>query len=314
MSAMRDTMTAQPAARQRILAARGPVGSAARRLEGRRVLLVGTGTSWHAANQGATMLRQAGLQAWPVMAADAAAGDPRPTVNDALILLSHRGTKRFTSEVLARARSDALPTVVISRIGNPDADLDTVPDETSAAFTASHLGALMRLAQVAEHLGAALGRRADVPQEVAAELAREPTGVVAPRRLLQYAGVAINAWTAAEGALKVSETARVASEGMAAEAVLHGPAVALGGDDGLVCLDGGDRSDRLNELADIAAAQGAVVHRFARTELGPTLSIFALTVVAQKIAVEAAEALGTDPDLFGRDLPGREAAWSRIAL
>jgi glucosamine--fructose-6-phosphate aminotransferase (isomerizing) len=204
--------------------------------------------------------------------------------------------------------------VVISRQGNPDSDLDTVPNETSSAFTASHLGALLRLAQLAERLGADLGALADVPGAVAAELANPPAGVAPPRRLLQYAGVGINAWTAAEGALKISETARVASEGLACETVLHGPAVALGADDGLVCLDGGEGSDRLLELGDVVAAHGATVHRFARTELGGTLSIFPLTVIVQKIAVEAAELLGTNPDRFGRDLPEREAAWSGVVL
>jgi glucosamine--fructose-6-phosphate aminotransferase (isomerizing) len=160
-----------------------------------------------------------------------------------------------------------------------------------------------------------------VPDAVAAELAGGPAAVAPPRRLLEYAGVGINAWTAAEGALKIGEAARVASEGMAAEAVLHGPAVALGGDDalvcldgGTVCLDGGTGSERLQQLGDVVAAQGATVYRFARPELGEALSIFPLTVVVQKIAVEAAEALGTNPDRFGRELPERDAAWSAVAL
>ena len=314
MSAMRETMDGQPAALERILADRSPLEACAARLAGRRVLLVGTGTSWHAANQGATMLRQAGLEAWPVATADAAAGDPFPTATDALVLLSHRGTKRFGVEVLERAQRDGVTTVVISRQGNPASDLDTVPGESASAFTASHLGALMRLAQLAEALGADLGALEEITPAVAAELAAPPLGVGLPPRLIEYAGVGINAWTAAEGALKISETARVASEGMSCEGVLHGPAVAMGRGDALVCLDGGEGSQRLRELADVVAAQGAEVHRFARPELGATLSIFPLTVIVQKLAVEAAEARGTNPDRFGRDLPGREAAWSRVSL
>lgn len=50
--------------------------------------------------------------------------------------------------------------------------------------------------------------------------------------------------------------------------------------------------------------------RFSRTDLGEPL----LTVVVQKIAVEAAETLGTGPDSFGKDLPGRADAWSRVRL
>ena len=124
----------------------------------------------------------------------------------------------------------------------------------------------------------------------------------------------INAWTAAEGALKIRETALVATEGLACEAILHGPAVALGADDTLVCLDSGTGSDRLKELADVARAQGTTVNEFARTELGEALSIFPLTVIVQKIAAEGAETLGTNADSYGRDLPGRDAAWSKIKL
>lgn len=314
MSAMRDTMASQPAALERILADRERLDDAAARIAGRRILLVGTGTSWHAANQGAFMLRRAGLEAWPVAAADAASGDPAPGAGDALILLSHRGTKRFTSDVLRSAREAGVPTVVISRQGNPEADLDTVENESSSAFTASHLGALLRIAQLAEHAGAALGPLAEVPAAVAEELAGGPTEVGPPRRLLEFTAFGINAWTAAEGALKIRETARVASEGLAGETLLHGPAVALGADDALVCLDGGTRSERLAELADVIAAHGTRVHRFERRALGETLSVFPLTVVVQKIAAEAAEVLGTNPDRFGRDLPGREAAWGAVTL
>jgi len=308
-------MAGQPAALERILGDRDGVAAAAARIAGRRVLLVGTGTSWHAANQGAWLLRAAGLEAWAVPAQDAAAANgPAPASADALILLSHRGTKRFTSEVLARAREHGVATVVISRRGNPQADLDTVPNETSSAFTASHLGALLRLAQLAQELGAALGRLEDVPAAVERELVAAPVGVAPPPRLLAYAGSGINAWTAAEGALKVAETALVASAGLATENMLHGPAVALGADDALVCLDGGEGSQRLRELGEVARAHGASVHPIARPELGELLSIFPLTVAVQRIAAESAEKLGTDPDRFGRELPGREAAWSAIAL
>jgi glutamine---fructose-6-phosphate transaminase (isomerizing) len=314
MSAMRDTMATQPEVLREILDDRRGLEAAAERLAGRRVLLVGTGTSWHAANQGAWWLRIAGVDAWAVTGADAAVGNPSPANGDALLLLSHRGTKLFTSEVFERARAAGVPTVVISRRGNPDADLETVPAEVSSAFTASNLGALMRVAQLAEQLGGSLGRLQDVPDAVARELAQGPAGVKPPARLLEFAGVGINAWTAAEGALKIRETALVATEGLACESILHGPAVALGADDALVCLDGGTESDRLKQLGDIARAQGATVYEFARPELGEALSIFPLTVIVQKIAAEGAETLGTNPDTFGRDLPGRDAAWSAIKL
>jgi glucosamine--fructose-6-phosphate aminotransferase (isomerizing) len=314
MSAMRETMHSQPEALRRVLADTGPVAPAAERLVNRRVFLVGTGTSWHAANQGAWLLRRSGAQAWAVQAADAAVDGPFPTPEDALVLMTHRGTKRYTSDVLRRARAESVPTVVISRIGNPDADLDTAPKETSSAFTASHLTALLRVGQLAVALGARLDLDL-VPDAVAAELADEPAGVAPPRRLLEFAGVGINAWTAGEGALKTRETSYLATEGGACEQILHGPSVALGADDALVCLDGGGAgAGRLDDLAAVAAVAGCAVHRFVRTGLDESLSIFPLTVVVQKIAVECAEARAANPDSFGKDLPGRAVAWDHVTL
>ena len=316
MSSLRTTMATQPALLSAILADREPVERVADRLTGRRVLLVGTGTSLHAAHQGASLLRSAGLEAWAVAAADAALGDPAPRPGDALVLLSHRGWKRATSAVLAAAREHDVPTIVVSGQGSPgEPDLETSPQETSATFTASHLGALARLAPLAAIHGAPLGALDDVPAAVAAELDGPPAGVPVPTRLLEYAGAGINAWTAAEGALKIAEAAFVASEGLAVEAVIHGPSAAIGEGDGLVCLDGGGPgSARVDDLTAVIAAHGAAVHRFDRTELGELLSIFPLTVVVQKIAAEAAEALGTNPDSMGRDLPGRGAAWDSLEL
>lgn len=315
MSAMREAMNGQPDALQRVLDDGAPVAAAADRLRGRRVLLVGTGTSLHAAGQGASLLRLAGLEAWAVPAADAAIADPAPTGRDALILLSHRGTKRYTSEVLHDALAGGAPTVVISKMGNPAADLDTVPEETSAAFTASHLCALLRLAQLARELGAPLDGLAEVPAAVAAELDAGPAGVEPPGRLLDFVGSGINAWTAAEGALKTRETSYLACAGWNCEQFLHGPSVALGPADTVVGLDGqAGAANRLSESLDVVAAQGSTVHRFSRPELGEPLSIFPLTTVVQKIAVEAAERLGTNPDSFGKDLPGRADAWAKVQL
>ena len=116
-------------------------------------LLVGTGTSWHAANIGAWFLRAAGVEAWAVQAADAALHTPRAGTGDGLILLSHRGTKRYSNAALADARSAGADVVVISGQGSPGAEIETVEQERSSAYTASHLGALLRLAQIATAWG-----------------------------------------------------------------------------------------------------------------------------------------------------------------
>jgi len=313
---MRETMERQPADLRGLLADAGPVEAAAERVAGAtRVLLVGTGTSWHAANHGAWLLREAGVEAWPVQAMDAALYGLRPNRKDALILLSHRNTKRFASMVLEQARAEGVRAVVISGRGSPDADVETVEQERCAAFTASHLGALMRLAQLARTLGAELGPLDRVPEAVAAVLARPGRVVDPPQRLLEFTGAGANQWTAAEGALKVRETARIAAEGSSVEQLLHGPSVALDGRDTLVCLDGGGPgAERLAVVAAAARACGTQVVHARETDLGEPLSIFPLTVIVQRIALECAEIGGTDPCAFGFDVPGRREAWGAIPL
>jgi len=312
---MRETMAGQPAALRAVLEDRDPVRAVGERIAGRRVWLCGTGTSWHAANHGAWFLHAAGVDARPIAAADAAMGGPAPAPGDALVVLSHTGTKRYARDVLARARREGAECVVIGARAREGVDLATVERERSAAYTASHLAALLRLAQLAEELGARLGDLAAVPGAVEAALAGPGPGVRPPRRLLELTGAGANQWTAAEGALKVREAGRVAAQGLAAEQLLHGPGVALGPDDALVCLDGGGPgAERLEHVALLGTAGGAAVHRVRATELGEPLSVFALTVAIQRIALECAETLGTDPDAFGYDLPGRREAWEQVEL
>jgi glutamine---fructose-6-phosphate transaminase (isomerizing) len=205
--------------------------------------------------------------------------------------------------------------VQISSIGAPGADIETCEPERSSAFTSSHLCALARLCQIAGALGAELGPLEDLPGAVAAELGDAALDVPPPARLLQYTGSGGNAWTAAEGALKVRETAYVAAAGYSMEYLLHGPSVAVGEGDALVSLDGGGPgSERLAVVAEVCEGHGARVHRFRRDALGEPLSIFPLTTIVQRIALEAAERTGSDPDTFGKDLPGRAEIWAKIGL
>jgi glucosamine--fructose-6-phosphate aminotransferase (isomerizing) len=316
MSHMRDTMASQPALLRELLADAGPVEAVAERLRGRRVWLCGTGTSWHAANHGAWFLLAAGVDARAVQAADAARGGPAPVAGDGLLLLSHTGAKRDANAVLERARkSGGVECVVIGARGREGIDLTTSERERSSAYTASHLGALTRLAQLAIALGADLGELAAVPDAVAAVLDGRSPGVAPPPRLLQYTGAGANQWTGAEGALKVRETARVAADGLSAEQLLHGPLVTLGERDALVVLDGGGpAAERLEDVARLAEHDGARTHRIRARDLGEPLSVFPLTAAVQRIALEAAETLGTDPDAFGYDVPGRKETWEAVDL
>src|SRR5207245_170774 len=114
---------------------------------------------------------------------------------------------------------------------------------------------------------------------------------------------------------KVRETSRVATQGLSAEQFLHGPSVATDARDALVALDGGGPgAERLRGVVTAAEACGVRTHVFEEASLGEPLSVFPLTVDVQRIALEAAERLGTDPDAFGYDVPGRKEAWTALQL
>jgi glucosamine--fructose-6-phosphate aminotransferase (isomerizing) len=310
MSAMRRTMESQPEELRRILSDPGPAEAAADRLSGRRILLVGVGTSWHAAHHGAWML---GADA--AHAADVAPYEQRIDPADGVVVLSHTAHTGYSMQVLERARAAGAAVVHISGIGN-GGDVETVAPEKSYAYTASHTGALLRLAQIATALGAQLGSLDAVPDSVAAVLGQPGPLVEVPHRLVELIGAGPNGWTAQEGALKIREASYVAAEGLSAEQFFHGPSVALDAQDTLVVLDGGGpAAERTEAIARAIEATGANVVRFAERDLGEALSIFPLTVVVQRIALELAEARGVSPDRFRfEEDPGRQAAFEQVGF
>jgi glucosamine--fructose-6-phosphate aminotransferase (isomerizing) len=315
MSAMRTAMWTQPGELQRLLADPGPAEEAAARLKGRRLLLVGIGTSWHAAHHGAWMLREAGVDAEPVHAADAAPYGRAISREEGVIVLSHTGGTGYSMRIVERARDVGAETLHISGVGN-GGELETVAAETSYAYTASHTGALLRLAQLATALGADLGPMNGIPERVAAVLDLPGPLIEVPDRLVELIGAGPNAWTAQEGALKVREASYVAAEGLSSEQFFHGPSVALDEQDTLVVLDGGGpMADRTEAIAAAVEVTGAKVARFPQRELGEALSVFPLTVVVQRIALELSEARGVSPDRFRYEQdPRREAAFEALGF
>jgi glucosamine--fructose-6-phosphate aminotransferase (isomerizing) len=226
-----------------------------------------------------------------------------------VIVLSHTGHTGYTAQALEAAGEAGAAVVHVTGVG-AGGDVETVVAETSYAYTASHTGALMRLAQMAEALGAALGPLAAVPAAVARVLDAPAANVDPPERLLELIGAGPNAWTAQEGALKIREASYVATEGLSAEQFLHGPSVALDGQDTLVVLDGGGpAAARTEAIAGAMEVIGTRVVRIAERDLGEPLSIFPLTVWVQRIALELAETRGVSPDRFRyEEDPRREQA------
>jgi glucosamine--fructose-6-phosphate aminotransferase (isomerizing) len=261
------------------------------------------------------LLREAGVDARAFNAADLAPYGIAFGEGDGVLVLSHTGKTGYSRDVLDRARELGAVTVHVSGIG-AGGDVETTAPETSYAYTASHTGAMLRLAQIAVALGASLQLDA-VPDAVATALSREgPRLAPPPERLVELIGAGPNGWTAQEGALKIREASHLAAEGLTAEQFFHGPSVALDARDALVVLDGGGPvAARVEAIAAAVEVTGARVLRFSEAALGEPLSVFPLTAVVQRIALELAEARGVNPDRFRyAEEPRREEAFENLGF
>ena len=216
---------------------------AAKIKEKRRLYLVGIGTSWHAALVAEHWFRRLApdsleVQAW--YSFEFHSYPPRLGPDDAVLVISHRGTKAYSFLALEQAKAAGGYTISITsnqpgeRIKAADDVLHTVDAEVSAAFTISYTSALMVLGKLA----AALERGSDgqgaeaglaiVPGAAgrvleSGESIRETAERFQSRTRFICAAGGPNTANAYEVALKMKETSRADSEGFHVEQLLHGP-------------------------------------------------------------------------------------------
>ena len=348
-SQMYQTMHRQPSDLRRLLQVGwAPAAAAAERLANvRRVFTVGIGTSYHAALVGAWLLRAAGADARAISSYDFAvypeAVDLRP--DDAVIVMAHSGVKRYSAEALARASAVGATRLSVGSLTaeheGSELVLRTVERERSAAFTASHLAAMLVLGQVTTELGEArsaggtAGFRAaleQLPDQVEEALGREddvaPVAREASHRRIYAVGAGPNEATATEAVIKVREAAQGWIDGLPIEQFLHGPVVAVNADDMAVVVHvAGRASERVGQIAQVLHAIGVKLWLIGRpvdgiTEAGifplpdvPELVSPLLSVVpVQMLAYQMAVARTINPDLFRRDEPRYAAALGLIKL
>ena len=338
---MYDAIAAQPDAIASVIASqREPCAEVAETLAGkRRIYVVGIGTSWHAALAGAAIMTD-GPEASPCNSFEFCTATPAVTPDDAVIVISHRGTKRSSYDALDVAIDRGAYTVAITstdpgpRILVADAGIRTVAQEVSSAFTISYTTALTALAML--NLGMA-GRLndgdnglAELPQQVAQIMAAEDDvkAVVADhheKRRFISAGWGANQANAYEVALKIKETSRADCEGFQIEQLLHGPFCSLDSDCLLTVIapDGDDRGRSL-DLAQAARELGTPVWALSNRDDGvladagarvfplpdcpASFMPIASVVPLQLFTYHLALARGTHPDLFQQDVPAQAAA------
>ena len=301
MTALAETIAIQGTVLRHVLDL--DLGPAVARLEGaKRIWLVGTGTSEHAACLGAGMLATAGFDARACSSAAFVAAGTRPGPDDALLVISHTTSTAFARRVRedALAAGDRLVSITAEGKGWPEA-IEAAPPERSDTYTASYLAALVVLAR----LTVALGGEGWSAEDLAAlpglveGAGVEPLPAEAPpARLTVLFGAGPAALTAREGALKLREASRVLAEGFESEYLLHGSAVPLTGDDHLIAIDpDGDATGLTASLAEAAEREGIPVARLdPPPDLHPLLAQIPLTVRLQSLASRWADRRGLDPD------------------
>jgi glucosamine--fructose-6-phosphate aminotransferase (isomerizing) len=277
-----------------------------------RIILVGTGTSQHAAELGAMMLAAAGRDARWYPANTWARWGTSPRLGDALLVISHTGETAYA----ARARADALaagvPVVSITGTGRawPEA-IETVAPDESHTYTVSYTAALAVLARLAHELGSPDGSPGQVAQAATAvrHVCAEPgiDEVAVPARSLAIVGPGPWGITAREGALKIREGARMLAEGFDTDRLLHGGAVPLTAADGLVVLEPAADPDGLTAALGAAAeAERVPVAVLAAADvpgaadsgpLPPLLAQIPMTVRLQLLAERFARLRRQDPDV-----------------
>lgn len=314
----------------------------------RRIFVVGIGTSYHAALVGSWLLRAAGADARAVSSFDFSVYPDAHALrsDDALIVMAHTGVKQYSALSLQRAA--AAGAVRIS-IGSLTAEhegsqqvLRTVERERSAAFTASHLTAMMVLAQIAIQLGSTRGVSSAtelrsglerLPDQVAEVLAREdriaPIAQQAATRRMYSIGAGPNEATALEAVIKVREAAQGWIDALAAEQFLHGPLIAANADDLalVVNVTASLAHDRVSQITRVLASVGVRIWLIGDAGSAvPEAPVFELPAVAELIspllavvpvqlfAYHMAAHKGINPDLFRRDDPTYAAALAQIKL
>lgn len=337
---LKESILQQPDVVRRLLADGQPARSAADRLAGcSRVFLVGTGTSFHGCLVGQFLFRSIGLDAFAVPAFEFSRYPLRLTDSDGLILLSHRGTKRFSRASLDLMR-DRQRWVVITGEGSPlegEGVVKTVPQEVSPVHTVSHLAAMVRLVQMALHLSRMqtpwAQAVAELPSAVTQAVALESQSALAVdritgRRLVSHVGGG-PAWaTALECALKIREAAYVPTVGYEVEEVLHGPMTSIDEHDAsLLIVEPGPSLERMVEVAAglrevgasvvaVGSAAGQVTAdlRIVTPTLPEVLAPLVNVVPLQWMAYHLSNSLGVDADTFRKNEPRHAAAYERYEL
>jgi glucosamine--fructose-6-phosphate aminotransferase (isomerizing) len=345
---MHDAIYAQPGALR--LVTRGneaALDGASERLRGmERVLLSGIGTSWHATLVGELLfahLGRLGHRARAFHSFELKSYWPDFDTKTGVVVVSHRGTKRYSREALEKAKATGGVGVVITGKGHDhlaaaDYTLRTVEQEHSAAHTISFTCAMTLLAALAARIGRDDGIRQELdalPDQLALLLGQESwddlAAKFADRRCYYFVGGGPNTATAYEAALKMNEANHTVALGYNCEQLLHGPWAALDPRDAVfVIAPPGPSYERCLTVARAAKEVGAPVialvqegdkdiaplaaETIALPVIHELLSPILAVVPLQLFTYHTALMRGVNPDTMRGDQPAHGRARSTMSL
>ncbi len=332
--ALDDQIASQPQA-MRTLLARISVPSLD---PARPILFSGIGTSLHACKVAAFWLNEltsGQIRPTVVHAHDLALATPL-RAGDQVIVVSHRGTKRFPNLVLSRARSVGATTIVITGEEAPQSEADviirTCPGEKAGTHTVSYTTALLALGHLVARLAGERGEPflsdlAGVPDIIEQILTQAPPSTRAQHlqgsEPILVTGSGIDALTAAEAALKIKEGTYQWAEGMETENALHGPPAALRPGMATISITSYfDNDQRTTELRTMLATLGVIsitCGNNAQDDLyfpsvNPLIRPLVAIVPLQRLVAELARLNHANPDAIHSDVDPWKTAMSGVKL
>ena len=315
--AMEEMILSEPELAEPLLA--GPaVAEAGARIRaaaaaGEPVVLVGCGTSEHAAQAGAALLGEA-LGPRAVVARDAFEASLDPQEGGVIVGVSHEAGTAATLAALRAAVDRGARAVLVTahpeRVSEGPLVVATPLHDTSWCHTVGYLSPLLAFHGMAG--GSAEPARAAIAAALGARtaLASAAAQVAGAARVL-VVGSGADEVTARELALKIEEAAHVPVTPLGTEKVLHGHLPAADAGTALVLLRFDQRAGAVRDAraADVAAA--AAVLELPTVTLGGTPedlppvagALIAGAIALQLFTLELAHALGTNPDLIRREEP-----------
>ncbi len=300
----------------------------------RRLFLVGTGSSFHSAVYGSYFMKEYSSQRFIFLRTSyefAVYGEPLNR-DDVVIVISHRGYKRYSYLSLKKARSAGCVTIAITGKGTSikpnEADFifSTVDQEKSSAHTISLMTSMSVLLALAIYSSGSSDSEVSGKLKSMAKMLRE--GVQASINLsfkdsgkfldtfdtngiLWLAGFGVNSVTAEEGALKFQETSYIHAFGYETEQLIHGPVRSsdLSSDTFIMIADGSSK-ERTHEFARSISEVGGRVLTILPSDVeqctfpynnegvGETLSCYMTLPILQVLALNLSLKMGKNPDGF----------------